>query len=306
MEEDEPLFIDDIISSTHPPRFRMPPVTPYTGSGDPTEHLKSFRAWMELQSTFKPIMYCAFYLTLAGAMRSWYRQVKLKSINSFSDLNKAFLMQFIFEKERRKPSTHLRTIKQKEGEALKDYIVRFNEEAMQVDDYSDKMTLTAMIVGLREGRFLFSIGKNPPTTLGELMNNAQKYSNVEELFSSRKATRDVENSAKDKKRKEEAPSQAPSNKRRKDEKSIKIDIDKRDKRKYFHFNRDHSHSTSDYFDLKEEIEALIHSGHLREYVKEERSGRKDEQPIRTINNNPISEIHIIFGRPEGGGDSNRA
>ncbi|XP_058075754.1 uncharacterized protein LOC131224235 [Magnolia sinica] len=307
-EEDEPLFIDNIMSSTLPPWFRMPTVTPYTDSGDPTRHLKSFRAWMELQSTFKPIICCTFYLTLAGAMRSWYRQLKPKLINSFSDLSKAFLMQFIFGKERRKSSTHLLTIKQKEGEALKDYIIRFNEEAVQVNDYSDKIALTVMIVGLREG-------------------------------SSQKATQDVKNSTKDKKRKEEAPSQAPSNKRRKDEKpvrgqrpsirpksrfnsytpilevrdkrlmkwpnQIKTDVDKQDKQKYCHFNCDHNHSTSDYFDLKEEIKALIHSGHLREYVKEERSGRKDENPIRTIKNNPTGEIRIIFGRLAGGGDSNQ-
>ncbi|XP_058106852.1 uncharacterized protein LOC131250581 [Magnolia sinica] len=170
MEETEPPFIDDNISSALPSRFRMPPITPFSGSGDLTKHLESFKAWMKLQSASKPIMCHSFSLTLARAMQSWYKQLKLKLISSFANLSKAFLTQFIIRKERRKPSTHLLTIKQREGETLKDHIIQFNGEAMQVNDYSNKISLTTMIASLREGRFLFSIGKNPPATLGELMN----------------------------------------------------------------------------------------------------------------------------------------
>ncbi|MGV7343423.1 hypothetical protein PJI17_32510, partial [Mycobacterium kansasii] len=69
---------------------------------------------------------------------------------------------------------------------MKDYIVRFNEEALQVEDYDDKMALAAVCSGLKEGKFAFSIGKNPAKTLAELIARAQKYVHAEEFSATRK------------------------------------------------------------------------------------------------------------------------
>ncbi|MGV7953810.1 hypothetical protein PJO47_29550, partial [Mycobacterium kansasii] len=76
-------------------------------------------------------------------------------------------------KRSRKLNTHLLTIKQGPKESLKDYIARFNEEALLVEDYDDKMTLAAVLSGLKEGRFTFSIGKNPPKTFADFTAKAQ-------------------------------------------------------------------------------------------------------------------------------------
>ncbi|XP_058092531.1 uncharacterized protein LOC131238977 [Magnolia sinica] len=75
-----------------------------------------------------------------------------RSISTFAELSRSFPTHFIFDKKSRKPSTHLLTLKQRSGESLKDYISLFNEEALQVDDYLDKMTLSMMISGLNEGK----------------------------------------------------------------------------------------------------------------------------------------------------------
>ncbi|XP_058111627.1 uncharacterized protein LOC131254945 [Magnolia sinica] len=82
---------------------------------------------------------------------------------------------------------------------------------------------------------------------------------------------------------------------------MKTDADKRDKKKYCHFHCDHNHSTGDCFNLKEEIETLIHNGHLQKYVYMRREERSDKES----NNKVIGEIHTIFSEPAGG-DSNRA
>ncbi|XP_058106435.1 uncharacterized protein LOC131249673 [Magnolia sinica] len=192
--------------------------------------------------------------------------------SSFAQLSKTFITQFIEEKVRRKPATHLLTVTQREDELLKDYIIRFNEKAIQVDDYSDQIALAVMI--------------------------------FEELFSSRKATWSIDISAKDIKRKEEREPPTVNNKKRRDDESnrgshpnrrsksrfhsytplnttaeqvfmevcdkrimkrssrMKADADKRDKRKYCQFHRDHGHTTTECFDLNKEIEYLIRSGHL--------------------------------------------
>ncbi|XP_058084622.1 uncharacterized protein LOC131232418 [Magnolia sinica] len=162
------------MSAQIPLRFSMPQITSYTGTTGPTEHLESYRAWMELQGTSTTTMCHAFSLTLAGAPRKWIRQLKQHSIDSFVQLRKAFITNFIGGKENLKPSSHLLNVVQKEGELLKDYIKHFNLETMQVLKHSEDIALTALMGGLRERRFLFSLDKNSPTTMADLLNKAQK------------------------------------------------------------------------------------------------------------------------------------
>ncbi|XP_058111661.1 uncharacterized protein LOC131254980 [Magnolia sinica] len=164
-------------------------------------------------------MCLAFSLTLTGEARKWFWQLKPQSIISFTQLSKAFITNFIRGKERLKPASHLLNIVQKEDELLKDYIKHFNLEIMQVQGHSEEITLTAMMRGLREGRFLFSLNKNPPMTMIDLLNRAQKYSNAKELFVLRKATRKKGSSARERRPKEEPTS--IDDKRRKDHKLIK-------------------------------------------------------------------------------------
>ncbi|XP_058068535.1 uncharacterized protein LOC131217612 [Magnolia sinica] len=230
----------------------------------------------------------AFSITLSGSGRSWYRHLKAKSISSFAELSKLFLTQFISGKKSRKPTTHLFTLKQGNKESLKDFITRFNEEALLVEDYDDKMALSTMSSGLREGKLIFLIGKNSPTTLAELINRAQKYTNAEEFSNSRRNIQAAEQSSKEKR---------PRNK---DLQSS----NQRDKRKYCRFHRDHCHNTSDRIDLKDEIETLIRNGHLRRYTRKEKSVQREEQQNKTAEE--PAEIRTIYGNSFGGGDSNRA
>ncbi|XP_058070884.1 probable LRR receptor-like serine/threonine-protein kinase At1g56130 [Magnolia sinica] len=86
---------------------------------------------------------------------------------------------------------------------------------------------------------------------------------------------------------------------------LKSNPNKRSKSKYCFFHQDHKHNTSDFSNLKQEIEALIRDGHLGEYVncKGDRVTTTDEQ---SINNKPTGEIRAIFRGHEGGGDLKNA
>ncbi|XP_058078599.1 uncharacterized protein LOC131226911 [Magnolia sinica] len=204
MEETKPPFTSEIMDEVMPQRFRMPPVIQYSGSGDPSEHVESYRSWIQIQLATDAMLCRAFSLTLSGSTRSWYRQLKPKSIGSFAELSRLFLTQFITSKKSRKPTTHLFTLKQGNKESLKDFIARFNKEALLMDDYNDKMALSTMFSGLKEGKFVFSIEKNPPTTLAKLISRAQKYTNAE-FSNSRKNVQVAEQSSKEKRPRNEEP-----------------------------------------------------------------------------------------------------
>ncbi|XP_058096242.1 uncharacterized protein LOC131241468 [Magnolia sinica] len=266
-------------------------------------------------------------------------QLKPKSISSFAELSKLFLTQFFSGKKSRKPTAHLFTLKQGNKETLKDFIVRFNEEALLVEDYDDKMTLSTMFNGLRERKFTLSTGKNPPITLAELISRAHKYTNAKKFSNFHRTVQVAEQSSKEKRLRNEEPQS--SNKKLDDRASrdcrpsrrleskfhsntspehilldirsqkllnwrvwMKIDAENRDKREYYQFHHDHGHNISDYMDLKDEIKVLICKGHLRRYTKQERSAWREEQPSKPAKE--LAEICTIYDGSYGGGDSNKA
>jgi hypothetical protein len=59
-----------------------------------------------------------------------------------------------------------------EGESLRAYVHRFNEEVMKIDRPKEDVTLTAFMAGLQKGDFLYDLCKGPPETLSELMYKA--------------------------------------------------------------------------------------------------------------------------------------
>ena len=79
---------------------------------------------------------------------------------------------------------------------------------------------------------------------------------------------------------------------------LKGDPNKTSKDKYCHFHRDHGHDTSECYDLKQQIEALIRQGKLQRFVSKERTdppleqaGKRDVECPRP----PLGDIRMIVG-----------
>ena len=71
---------------------------------------------------------------------------------------------------------------------LRSYITRFNKEALSIDEVDDKILVAAFTNGLRKGKFLFSLYKNDPKTMSEVLYRATKYMNAEDTLSAREDT----------------------------------------------------------------------------------------------------------------------
>ena len=59
---------------------------------------------------------------------------------------------------------------------------------------------------------------------------------------------------------------------------LKGDPIKRSRDKYYRFHRDHGYDTSDYYDLKQQIEALIRQGKLQRFINKEMMDQPKEPP----------------------------
>ncbi|RWV89210.1 hypothetical protein GW17_00048646 [Ensete ventricosum] len=74
----------------------------------------------------------------------------------------------------------------------------------------------------------------------------------------------------------------------------------RDRQHYYRFHRDYGHDTEECYDLKNQIEDLIHHGHLDRYV------RKPREPSLHPKGLVEHHIYVIVGSPTASGVSSSA
>ena len=82
----------------------------------------------------------------------------------------------------KKSTACLMSIRQWEDEMLRSHISRFNKEALLIDEADNKILVVAFTNRLRKGKFLFSLYKNDPKTMSEVLYRATKYMNVEDAL----------------------------------------------------------------------------------------------------------------------------
>ncbi|XP_075658838.1 uncharacterized protein LOC142628676 [Castanea sativa] len=189
--------LDDLVQRTDSPfttlvsscplllKFLMPQVESYDGSKDPLDHLESFKTIMHLQGVPDEIMYRAFPTTLKGPARIWYSRLTPNSISTFKELGAQFVSHFIKGHRYKKSTACLMSIKQREDKTLRSYISRFNKEALSIDEANNKILVVAFTNGLQKGKFLFSLYKNDPKTMSDVLYRGTKYINAEDALLAR-------------------------------------------------------------------------------------------------------------------------
>ncbi|GJS76876.1 reverse transcriptase domain-containing protein [Tanacetum coccineum] len=73
-----------------------------------------------------------FKSTLTRSARVWFDDLPPESINSYDDLKKAFLANFLQQKKCIKDLVEIHHIKQREGESTEDFVQRFKTESRHV------------------------------------------------------------------------------------------------------------------------------------------------------------------------------
>ena len=73
-------------------------------------------------------------------------------------------------------------IRQRENESLRSYVTRFNKKALLIDKADEMVLVTAFSSGLQEGEFIFSVLKNEPKTMADMLFKAIKYMNAKDVL----------------------------------------------------------------------------------------------------------------------------
>ncbi|GJW24448.1 reverse transcriptase domain-containing protein [Tanacetum coccineum] len=104
-------------------------VKTYDGSDDPEDHLKIFQATTKVEHWAMPTWCYVFNYTLTGSVRVWFDDLPSESIDSYDDLKKAFLANYLQQKNCIKDPVEIHHIKQIERESTKDFVQMFKAES---------------------------------------------------------------------------------------------------------------------------------------------------------------------------------
>ena len=169
----ESPFTERVDEYPLPAKFKVPQLETFDGFKDSLDYLDSFRTVMRLQGVSNEIMCRTFPTNLRGSARTWFNQLETGSIDTFAQLSRAFIDNFIGGRRSARPANYLLNIRQREGESLRSYVQQFNKEVVQIDEPNEYVALTAFNAGLHKGDFLFQLCKDPPKSMSELMYEAK-------------------------------------------------------------------------------------------------------------------------------------
>ncbi|XP_057510770.1 uncharacterized protein LOC130793145 [Actinidia eriantha] len=130
-------------------RFKLPTqLGIYEGKTYQIDHLDSYKNLMSLQGYINKVMCKAFLATLKGLARTWFKKLSPETIDSFGELSRLFVANFMSCRVRQKSVSYLFTVPQKDGESIKEYVKHFNQAVLEAEDASDKVVVMAMMEGL--------------------------------------------------------------------------------------------------------------------------------------------------------------
>ncbi|GKA88541.1 reverse transcriptase domain-containing protein [Tanacetum coccineum] len=89
-----------------------------------------------------------FNSTLTGNARVWFDDLPPESIDSYDDLKKAFLENYLQQKKRIKDPIEIQNIKQQERESTEDFVKRYKLESRDVKGSSECMRISGFVHGI--------------------------------------------------------------------------------------------------------------------------------------------------------------
>ena len=168
-----------------PKRFQTPNMKLYDGSTDPEEHVAQYRERMEVNPIpieIKEACLCkGFGSTLTGPALKWLLSIPPNTISSFSHLINMFNNQFSCSRAFEKMTGDLYRITQKSNESLRDYIIRFSRESLEIPNLDMAAAVEAFKLGMdKDNAFYDDLVMVPCRNLDEVRSRALRFIRLED------------------------------------------------------------------------------------------------------------------------------
>ncbi|GJU70418.1 reverse transcriptase domain-containing protein [Tanacetum coccineum] len=141
----------------------------YDGSEDPEDHLKIFQAAAKIERWAMPTWCHMFNSTLTENARVWFDDLLAELIDSYDDLKKAFLENYLQQKKYIKDPIELHNIKQQDGESTKDFVRRYKLESRYVKGAPECMRIFGFMYGITNSELIKRLHDKIPKTVDEII-----------------------------------------------------------------------------------------------------------------------------------------
>ncbi|GKA77401.1 reverse transcriptase domain-containing protein [Tanacetum coccineum] len=260
--------------------------------GDRLDHLKYFQAAAKTERWAMPTWCHMFNSTLTGNARVWFDKLPRESIDSYEDLRTAFRENYLQQTKHIKDPVEIHHIKQRDGESTEDFMERYKAEILDVEGAPECMKISGFMHG-EVVAFSHSRKKAPaPWKQPEGGNkpnfkkgfkNKQRSDRKPDRFSLLTKTPKEIFALEKGKFKAPPPMVTPA--------------EKRDPNKYCEFHADTGHSTDECMQLRKQIDEMIKSGKLSQFIKELKQNDKPKAPKKGETAGKDKPLAILMIQP---------
>ncbi|GJR70264.1 reverse transcriptase domain-containing protein [Tanacetum coccineum] len=99
----------------------------------------------------------------------WFNDLPLESVDSYDDLKKAFLANFLQQKKCIKDPVEIHHIKQREGESTEDFVQRFKTESRHSKGALECMRISGFVHGITNPELIKRLHDKIPKSVDEMM-----------------------------------------------------------------------------------------------------------------------------------------
>ncbi|GJU36484.1 reverse transcriptase domain-containing protein [Tanacetum coccineum] len=156
-------------SSIKEDELSQPWVCEETDPFTPQDQLKKFQTAAKVEHWAMPTWCHMFNSTLNGSARVWFDDLPLESIDSYDDLKRAFLANYLQQKKCIKDPIEIHHIKKREGESREDFMQRFKAESRHVKGVLKCMRIYGFMHGITNPKLIKHLHENIPKSVDEIM-----------------------------------------------------------------------------------------------------------------------------------------
>ncbi|GJV92170.1 reverse transcriptase domain-containing protein [Tanacetum coccineum] len=147
----------------------------YVKSENLEDHLKNFQTTAKTKRWAMPTWCHMFNSTLTENARVWFDDLPAESIDSYDDLKKAFLENYLQQKKCIKDPIELHNIKQRDEESTEDFVRRYKLESRDVKGAPECMRISEFVHGITNPELIKRLHDKIPKTVDEMMRVATSF-----------------------------------------------------------------------------------------------------------------------------------
>ncbi|GJU56534.1 reverse transcriptase domain-containing protein [Tanacetum coccineum] len=268
-----------------------------------------------------------FNSTLTGNTRVWFDDLPAESIDSYDDLKKAFLENYLQQKKYIKDPIELHNIKQQDGESTEYFMRRYKLENRDVKGPPEYMRISGFVHGVTNPELIKRLHDKIPKTIDEMMRVTKSFLRGEVTASNHEQKKSFppwkqqEGTQRQNFKKGGFWNQQRSE-RKQDRFTLLIKtpkeifalekgkfkapppmttpVEKQNHTKFCEFHGEVGHNTNECMHIKKQIEEMLMAGKLSHLIKELKHNSGKEQP-KTVKKGETSRkdkaLAIIMVQP---------